>query len=335
MRGRRRRWSALLRVAAVTALFLALPGSTFAGSGCREQLAYSHGRIELVDLATKKIQSVTSPARRFYDDTPAWSPDGSRLAFARTRRNDQSFFYNADVYIIDATGAHERLRGGFESNPVWSPDGRRLLMATTGGHDSYASIVIADGVGRPKVFSYMVSGGEATWLTAGQLAYAWDQGGLPRPPSGLYVTSDGKHSSLIVRGVFNRPTSSPDGRYVVVTRHDDELALVDVRQRTIRNTLGRTHSGVAWSPDSRELAYADEDRGSIVVESSGGRRIRELAVGKNPEAPQWSPDGRWISYLVFAGALKGSSLYVVPASGGVGRRVVRTAVSSSAWRPCG
>jgi dipeptidyl aminopeptidase/acylaminoacyl peptidase len=60
------------------------------------------------------------------DDTPRWSPDGTRLAFISARDGDPQ------VYVADAAGSGvrqlTRLSGGVQPPMVWSPDGRRLAF---------------------------------------------------------------------------------------------------------------------------------------------------------------------------------------------------------------
>jgi Tol biopolymer transport system component len=65
---------------------------------------------------------------RFTDDLePAWSPDGSKIAFAGLR--DDVFLMNPD-----GSGAERVTRGpGFNEQPAWSPDGTRIVFISTRG----------------------------------------------------------------------------------------------------------------------------------------------------------------------------------------------------------
>jgi dipeptidyl aminopeptidase/acylaminoacyl peptidase len=62
----------------------------------------------------------------FEDASPAWSPDGSKIAFASGREDDWDLTGVTDVYVIDAEGGEpERITkgGGSAGASSWSPDG--------------------------------------------------------------------------------------------------------------------------------------------------------------------------------------------------------------------
>jgi dipeptidyl aminopeptidase/acylaminoacyl peptidase len=72
-----------------------------------------------------------------WDDTqPAWSPDGSRIAFVSRRTPDREWTNVADIYTVPEDGGEARQLTrsvGPSSAPCWSPDGARITYL---GHDT-------------------------------------------------------------------------------------------------------------------------------------------------------------------------------------------------------
>ncbi len=98
-------------------------------------LGVARSHLQLLDLAARTVRPLTSGP---YDEVlPAWSPDGSQIAFVSRRGPDADRHDNWDIYLIEPVpGAKaERLTHTkyAESNPeswggrpVWSPDSQRL-----------------------------------------------------------------------------------------------------------------------------------------------------------------------------------------------------------------
>ncbi len=95
-------------------------------------LAGRHSYIYLFDIATQKLERLTSG--KWDESQPAWSPDGSRLAFLSNRSDDPDREPSSQIFVAEAkAGAVEKQltsstsRGG-RSRLEWSPDGKWLAF---------------------------------------------------------------------------------------------------------------------------------------------------------------------------------------------------------------
>ncbi len=76
----------------------------------------------------------SQPARRLTSSAgaeggPAWSPDGTRLAFTARREGDEA----TQVYVIDLRGGEAQRVTSISTGaraPRWSPDGQSLLLVS-------------------------------------------------------------------------------------------------------------------------------------------------------------------------------------------------------------
>ncbi|MFL5885732.1 MAG: hypothetical protein ACJ77M_11735, partial [Thermoleophilaceae bacterium] len=218
-------------------------------------------------------------------DTPAWSPNGARIAFSRTLnlRFDQS-----QIWTMRPDGSDRRAvtrrppRHVQELAPAWSPDGRRLALIRDGGTDfrPVSSLVTVGRDGR----------NERTLLTvAGDRA-----------------------------GGIARPAWSPDGTRLLYTRVVPGVGVQFFLSLWIVNADGSGRRMLAdrmgygsWSPHgSRIVAVSTRDHngrscgegicnpnGEIYVMNADGTGQRRLTRNKaDDESPVWSPDGGHIAF---------------------------------------
>jgi acylaminoacyl-peptidase len=153
------------------------------------------GHLWLVDVETGAARRLTDGPTT--DESPAWSPDGSRIAFSASRGRDHDLDYQFDVFVAEvATGAVTRITDGAGcafGTPAWLPDGTTLAVVghrwpRFGGSRNDIWLFPADG-------SEAHPGGGRNLSGASDLMVAATMGSdvTPGEPPRLRVTPDGRH----------------------------------------------------------------------------------------------------------------------------------------------
>lgn len=112
--------------------------------------------IYVLDVETGKTKRLTRTPAGTFESAPAWSPDGSRIAFARWTRQTQ-FEGEARIYVMNRDGSDQSLvleHRHFASGPyslTWSPDGRKIAFETSSelGCTSISTMSAAGGATHP------------------------------------------------------------------------------------------------------------------------------------------------------------------------------------------
>lgn len=202
--------------------------------------------LYIANFATGKIDALTTDPQ-FNDDLPAWSPDGSKIAFIRTRERTADVDGMSDVNVIDATAGSQaaklvRIYSPNVQRLSWSPDGR--LLAFLQGQE-------------PKYNSYMQD--RLQVIPAG--------GGAIRPLSDSLDRAISAYTFA-------------DANSILVTIEDDMTvypARIDLKTGTIKRlyTAPSVMDGISSAAGHTAVLYADDRSPDEVyaLESTGLRKI--------------------------------------------------------------
>jgi len=265
-----------------------------------------------------------------YAAWPAWSPDGTRIAFSYAQGQAGQPPEGADLYVANADGSDKRLvaahdaRGGAFQVPAWSADGKSLYATyetpnPSGGPDlSVERIDLATGQ-RARVVSQAVGG---TVSKDGRyLAYAQ----LPAPgEAGMSLwlsASDGSSPVRLLPGnVFGKYYGlrfSPDGRQLLFAAVGDGA--------NYRQPLRAAFDPLSALARLVEppVAHADGDVWDLWTINLDGSALRPVThVAEDLPVGAWSPDGQRIAYLGGGSAATAATgLTVTDADGKSSRRI--------------
>jgi len=230
--------------------------------------------------------------------SPAWSPDGSQLAYVSFESGRPAIFIQD---IRKATREKVAAYPGLNSAPAWSPDGKRLAMTLSrdGNAEIYVYALASKRLYR--ITHHYAIDTEATWSPDGDaLVFTSDRGGRPqlyRVALDSFGGAAGRPQRISYDGNYNsRASFSPDGRYLAFVHGVGSrftIAVMDLKRgdtEVVADTrLGESPS---FAPNSAMVIYAAEKDGQGVLEavSVDGRARQRLALQSGDvREPAWSP----------------------------------------------
>ena len=282
------RRASLLVLSVGLVVALAVPASaTFPGGNGK--IAYSgRKQIHVIDPDGSGDAQLTfgeKPSR-----SPAWSPDGSKIAFIRGNKPSSLFIMNADG--TDKTLIQRRIskhRYYFFSSPAWSPDGTQIAFSTAARFTSSNGrrwnlriyVINADGSGLTRISRGRHQDSGPAWSPDGNLiAFTTRAGRLGT------MSPDGSDRTMLFRRGSDADWS-PDGSQITFVRTvgdgatDVFLANSDGTGRVrLTDTPDRWDFSPVFSPDSTKIAFIDgTGRSEIFIMSTAGTDVVPLITG--------------------------------------------------------
>jgi Tol biopolymer transport system component/imidazolonepropionase-like amidohydrolase len=236
-----------------------------------KQIAFAAlGDIYLMPVGGKPVNLTKDAA---LDIDPAWSPDGSQLAYSSDKDSE-----HLQLWIHDMKSGQSRRITNLTTQPqgaAWSPDGKRIAFFNVDGMWRVAQMSVVD-------------------VASGEVKKVHDS--LPQPGAPAW-SPDGKR--LAIAGIAPMTKRFREGTNQILTMSstslNDDKWFAPVPMLSIDS---RGNCGPAWSPDGTKMAAIYEGVLAVWPVSANGEPVgppRHI-TSESAHSPSWQGDSRHILY---------------------------------------
>jgi Tol biopolymer transport system component/imidazolonepropionase-like amidohydrolase len=236
-----------------------------------KQVAFAAlGDIYVMPIGGKPVNLTKDAA---LDVDPAWSPDGSQLAYSSDKDSE-----HLQLWIHDMKSGQSRRVTNLTTQPqgaAWSPDGKRIAFFNVDGMWRVAQMSVVD-------------------LASGEVKKVHDS--LPQPGAPAW-SPDGKR--LAIAGIAPMTKRFREGTNQILTMSstslNDDKWFAPVPMLSIDS---RGNCGPAWSPDGTKMAAIYEGVLAVWPVSASGEPVgppRHI-TSESAHSPSWQGDSRHILY---------------------------------------
>jgi Tol biopolymer transport system component len=251
-----------------------------------------------------------------WDYGPAWSPDGTMIAFARRRPDG-----NTDIHCMNADGTGLRRltnNAAADDSPAWSPDGTKIAFASTRTANRDIYVMNADGSAETRLSSQPGQEHHPAWSPDGRLiAYDLYSGDYDL----CVMNADGSEQTNLLGTSDDElyPTWSPEGDRIAFARWasgggDSRICTVKADGSGLTSLTGGgsgwLHYSPCWSPDGGHIIFqrSASSRQDLWVVNADGSDAHAVTTMKGMEEdPAWCPAPTVVHTLIGPAGSDGGS----------------------------
>lgn len=296
-------WAGTLPAAVLLATLLPTGVAHAALPGADGRIAFvsdRDGNLEIYSMAADGSGQINLTGSAARDQDPAWSPDGSKIAYSSTAAGA-----HLDIWVMNADGSGKvnltPLPDSTESGeagvePTWSPDGSRIAY----GYQGDVWVMNADGSAKANLthdLALPAAGGQAAWSPDGtKIAYTrgadiWTMNADGTGKVQRTFTTGGT-------GTEKFPDWSPDGTRIVYEKSGQiwRMQANGGRQKAVTSGAFEGGTRPAWSAVGTRIVFTSSSFGApngpdiftIRPDGTGETRLPTAVPGQDLD-PSWQP----------------------------------------------
>lgn len=241
------------------------------------------------------VTRLTTGAR--FDGFPAWSRDGTHIAFTSDRDG------NLELYVMAADGSDvQRLTNDPrpDQSPAWSPDGKRIafVSARAGGDSVEIYVMDLDASNVKRVTTASAEESTPSWSPDGSRIIFTSMRDGRRQVYAMNADGTDQHRVAASAGNDGLARFSPDGsRIVFQSDRDGDNEIFAMNADGAGVTQLTRNSGIKdeapdWSSDGSRILFHSDRGGEWAVytmKSDGSAVTRVTAEPSDAKYPAWMP----------------------------------------------